>query len=111
MNLKIHKGDTVEIISGRLEDKGKRGEVIRVLPKDERVVVQGVNLRTKHQRQVQSQGRTISPGKVRFEAPLDISNVMLVCPKCSKATRVGLSRSEDGKAVRVCKHCESIIDE
>ncbi|MRR28882.1 50S ribosomal protein L24 [bacterium] len=111
MNLKIHKGDTVEVISGRLEDKGKRGEVIRVLPKDERVVVQGVNLRTKHQRQVQSQGRTISPGKVRFEAPLDISNVMLVCPKCSKATRVGLSRSEDGKAVRVCKHCESIIDE
>lgn len=111
MNLKIHKGDTVEIISGRLEDKGKRGEVIRVLPKDERVVVQGVNLRTKHQRQVQSQGRTISPGKVRFEAPLDISNVMLVCPKCSKPTRVGLSRSEDGKAVRVCKQCESIIDE
>ena len=111
MNLKIHKGDTVEVISGRLEDKGKRGEVIRVLPKDERVVVQGVNLRTKHQRQVQSQGRTISPGKVRFEAPLDISNVMLVCPKCSKATRVGLSRSEDGKSVRVCKHCESIIDD
>jgi len=111
MNLKIHKGDTVEVISGRLEDKGKRGEVIRVMPKAERVVVQGVNLRTKHQRQVQSQGRTISPGKVRFEAPLDISNVMLVCPKCSKATRVGLSRSEDGKSVRVCKHCESIIDE
>lgn len=111
MNLKIHKGDTVEIISGRLEDKGKRGEVIRVLPKDSRVVIQGVNLRTKHQRQVQSQGRTISPGKVRFEAPIDISNVMLVCPKCSKPTRVGLSRSEDGKSLRICKKCEAVIDE
>jgi len=111
MNLKIHKGDTVEVISGRLEDKGKRGEVIRVLPKDQRVVVQGVNLRTKHQRQVQSQGRTISPGKVRFEAPFDISNVMLVCPKCNKPARVGISRPDDGKAVRVCKNCESVIDE
>ena len=103
MNMKIHKGDTVEVISGRLEDKGKRGEVIRVVPKDSRLVIQGVNLRTKHQRQVQSQGRTISPGKVRFEAPVDISNVMLVCPKCSKPTRVGLSRSEDGKSIRICK--------
>ncbi len=111
MNLKIHKGDTVEVINGRLEDKGKRGEVIRVLPKDGRVVVQGVNLRTKHQRQVQSQGRTISPGKVRFEAAIDISNVMLVCPKCSKITRVGLSRSDDGKSMRICKQCEAVIDD
>lgn len=111
MSLKIHKGDTVEVINGRLEDKGKRGEVIRVLPKDGRVVVQGVNLRTKHQRQVQSQGRTISPGKVRFEASVDISNVMLVCPKCSKTTRVGLSRSEDGKSMRICKQCEAVIDD
>lgn len=111
MNMKIHKGDTVEVISGRLEDKGKRGEVIRVVPKDSRLVIQGVNLRTKHQRQVQSQGRTISPGKVRFEAPVDISNVMLVCPKCSKPTRVGLSRSEDGKSIRICKKCEAVIDD
>ena len=82
MNVKIKKGDTVEVISGRSEDKGKRGEVIRVLPENNRVVVQGVNIRVKHQRQVQSQGRTINPGRVRFEAPLHISNVMLVCPKC-----------------------------
>ncbi|MHB1481134.1 MAG: 50S ribosomal protein L24, partial [Bellilinea sp.] len=68
-------------------------------------------VRTKHQRQVQSQGRTISPGKVRFEAPIDISNVMLVCPKCSKPTRVGLSRSEDGKSMRICKQCEAVIDD
>ncbi len=111
MNVKIHKGDTVEVISGRLEDKGKRGEVIKVLPKESRVVVQGVNLRTKHQRQVQSQGRTISPGKVRFEAPIDISNVMLVCPKCGKTTRVGISRTDEGKSLRVCKKCQASIDE
>ncbi len=62
MIVKIRKGDLVEVISGRLEDKGKRGEVIRVLPKADRVVVQGVNMRKKHQRQVQTQGRSLSPG-------------------------------------------------
>lgn len=112
MKVKIHKGDTVEVISGRLEDKGKRGEVIRVDPEDNRVVVQGVNMRTKHQRQVQSQGRTIQPGKVRFEAPVHISNVMLVCPKCKHPTRVGLVREGD-KAKRVCKNedCKALIDD
>ncbi len=111
MDVKIHKGDTVEVISGRDDDKGKRGEVIKVLPKENTVVVQGVNVRTKHQRQVQAQGRTISPGKVRFEAPVHISNVMLVCPKCGKTARVGVSRGEDGKAQRVCKKCDAVIDD
>ncbi len=110
MKVKIRKGDTVEIISGRSEDKGKRGEVIRVLPEENRVVVQGVNVRTKHQRQVQSQGRTINPGRVKFEAPMHLSNVMLVCPKCGKPTRVSIQR--DGTtARRVCKHCQASIDE
>lgn len=110
MKVKIRKGDQVEIISGRLEDKGKRGEVIKVLPDEEKVVVQGVNMRTKHQRQVQSQGRTINPGKVRFEAPISISNVMVVCKKCNKATRVSLVREAD-KTKRVCKECSALIDE
>ena len=110
MSTKIRKGDTVEIISGRTEDKGKRGEVIKVLPEEGRVVVQGVNLRTKHQKNVQSQGRTISPGKVRFEAPLHISNVMLVCPKCGKPTRVGVQVEGDSKS-RLCKKCQALIDE
>ena len=70
MRLKIRKGDTVEIISGRLEDKGKRGEVITVMTAPTRVVVQGVNIRTKHQRQMQTQaGRQIKPGRIQFEAP------------------------------------------
>ena len=110
MKVKIRKGDTVEVMSGNDEDKGKRGEVIRVNPDDGRVVVQGINLRTKHQRQVQAQGRTVSPGKVRFESPIDISNVMLVCPKCGKATRVAISR-EGEKSARMCKKCHASIDE
>jgi large subunit ribosomal protein L24 len=111
VSIKIKKGDTVEVISGREQDRGKRGEVIRVLPKDGRLVVQSVNMRKKHQRQVQTQGRrNMSPGIIEFEGPMDISNVMLVCPKCDEPTRVGIQR-EDGKAIRVCKSCQALIDE
>ena len=110
MKAKIRKGDTVEIISGRLEDKGKRGEVINVLTKDMRVVVQGVNVRIKHKRQVQTQaGRSFDPGRIQFEAPMNLSNVMLVCPKCGKTTRVAIQRDDNG-AHRVCKQCESVLD-
>jgi len=110
MRMKIRKGDTVEVISGRLEDKGKRGEVITVMATPTRVVVQGVNIHTKHQRQVQTQaGRQIKPGRIQFEAPVDISHVMLVCPKCSKAARVGIQRDDTG-AHRVCKNCDQLID-
>lgn len=109
MKVKIRKGDTVEIISGKFEDQGKRGEVIKVLPDESRVVVQGVNIHTKHQRQVQTKGRTINPGRIKFEAPLSISNVMLVCPKCSEPTRVGVQRDENG-AHRVCKKCQALVD-
>ena len=109
MKLKIRKGDQVEVITGRLEDKGKRGEVIKVLTEEERIVVQGINMRTKHQKQVQSQGRTVNPGKIRFEAALSISNVMLVCKKCNKATRVSLLR-EGNKTKRICKKCNADFD-
>lgn len=110
MNVKIRKGDTVEVMSGSFEDKGKRGEVIKVLPHENRIVVQGINIRTKHQRQVQtSRGRTINPGRIKFEAPLAISNIMLVCPKCNKTTRVGVQRDDVG-AHRVCKRCKVLID-
>jgi large subunit ribosomal protein L24 len=110
MNVKIRKGDTVEVISGRLEDKGKRGEVINVVIRDRRVVVQGVNIRTKHKRQVQTQaGRQLKPGRIQFEATIDISNVMLVCPKCSEAARVGIQRDDNGSH-RVCKNCKNLID-
>jgi large subunit ribosomal protein L24 len=110
MKVKIRKGDTVEIISGRLEDKGKRGEVINVFPDEHRVVVQGVNIRTKHKRQVQMQaGRQMNAGRIKYEGPMDISNVMLVCPKCNEPTRIGVQRDQSG-VHRMCKQCQALID-
>ena len=105
--MRIKKGDTVEVISGH--DKGTRGEVIRVLPGEGRLVVQGVNVRKKHQRQVQAGGRTMNPGIIQFEAPIPASKVMLVCPKCGRATRVSVQR-EAGRPRRICKRCQEIID-
>ena len=104
---KVRRGDTVEIVSG--PDKGFRGEVLRVLPKDGRLVVQGANLRKKHQRQVQAGGRTMSPGIIQFEAPINVSNVMLVCPNCDERTRVTVRR-EDGEAKRYCKKCDEFVE-
>ncbi len=103
----IKRGDKVLVRSGR--DKGMEGEVIRVLPSERRIVVQGVNLRKKHQRQVQAGGRTMNPGIIQFEGSIDVSNVMLICPKCGEPTRVGIQR--EGKQVqRVCKKCQEVFD-
>lgn len=109
MKFKIRKGDTVEVISGRKADKGERGEVIKVYRETRRVTVQGINIRKKHQGQIQAQGRTMAPGIIEFEGPIHISNVMLVCPSCGKATRVGITR-KDGESQRVCKRCDALID-
>lgn len=109
MKAKIRKGDTVEVISGRRSDKGKRGQVIRVIPEDHRIVVQGINIRKKATRRVQTQGRGFNPGIIEFEAPIDISNVMLVCPKCDVASRIGIQRDENG-AMRVCKNCQAVFE-
>ena len=109
MKMRIKKGDQIEVITGKELNKGKRGEVIRVFPKEGRVMVQGINIRTKHQRQVQSEGKTINPGIVKLESPIDISNVMLVCKKCNKPTRVGIQRDEKS-VYRVCKKCGAKLD-
>lgn len=105
--LRIKRGDQVKIMSGR--DKGTQGEVIRILPAKTRIVVQGVNVRKKHQRQVQAGGRTMNPGIIQFEAPIHISNVSLICPKCNQPTRIGIRRV-DGKAQRYCKKCDAVVD-
>ncbi len=107
MKTKIRKGDRVVVISG--DDKGTVGEVIRVIPDENRVVVQGVNICIKHQAQTQSRGKTIPAGKIEFEAPIDISNVMLVDPKSNEPTRVRIER-EDGKAVRIAAKSGEKID-
>ena len=110
MKVKIRKGDTVKIITGKEADKGKESVVIRVLHKQGRLAVQGINIRKKHQRAVQQEGRQINPGIVEFEGLMPVSNVMLVCPKCKKPARVGIEREPDGSAHRVCKNCGQRID-
>ena len=107
MKTKIRKGDRVIVISG--DDKGTVGEVIRVIPEKSRVVVQGVNICIKHQAQTQSRGKTIPAGKMEFEAPIDISNVMLVDPKDDKPTRVRIER-KDGEPLRVSARTGTPID-
>lgn len=99
--MKIKKGDQVIIIAGN--DKGVRGAVLRVIPKKKQVVVEGVNMVKKHQKPQQAgRGRT-QGGIIEFEAPIDVSNVMLVDPQSGEPTRVGLRRDEDGRLVRVAK--------
>ena len=109
MRVKIRKDDTVEVISGREADKGRRGKVIKVMPEEGKVVIAGINVRKKHQKQVQAQGRTLKPGIIEFEAPIAIGNVMLVCPKCDNAVRVGVQR-EENESQRVCKNCGAVIE-
>ncbi len=102
--LKIKTKDKVVVISGR--DKGKTGEVLKVIAKDERVIVRGVNMVTKHERQTaQSQG-----GIKEIEAPLHISNVAHADPKTGKPTRVGYKFLADGRKVRVAKRSGEVID-
>ncbi|MBK8029777.1 MAG: 50S ribosomal protein L24 [Anaerolineae bacterium] len=105
---RIKKGDTVEVIAGK--DLGERGEVTAVLPKDNRVVVQGINVMKRHQKAKQAGNQQIPAQIVEFDAPLNLSNVMLVCPNCNKKTRVGFKVREDGFKVRVCKKCGKDIE-
>ncbi len=105
----IKKGDQVEVIAGN--DKGLRGEVQRVLPKENRVVVSGVNMVKKHQRPRPTGGRTPTQGGIiEFEAPIDASNVMLVDPTSGEVTRIGVRRDEDGRQIRYAKKSGQDID-
>ena len=107
--MNIKKGDTVEIIAGK--DRGQRAEVLKVMPQANRVVVQGLNQRKKHQKARPTGGtRQTAPEILVFDAPLDASNVMLVCPKCGELTRVGHTRTAAGKVSRVCRQCEAALD-
>ena len=97
--MSIKKGDTVVVLSGK--DKGKQGKVLSADPKAMKVVVEGVNVATKHQKPMK-QGQ--DGGIIKVETPIYVSKVQLVCPKCGKGTRVG-HKIADGKKVRVCKKC------
>ena len=104
MGMKIRRGDTVVVISGK--EKGKRGEVERVIPKKNRVVVGGVNVRTRHARPTQQN----QEGLFTFAAPMDVSNVMLVDPDSGDPTRVGYRFTDSGEKVRVAKRSGKDID-
>jgi large subunit ribosomal protein L24 len=104
MALKIRRGDTVKVISGR--EKGKTGEVERVIPRENRVVVSGVNIRTRHARPSQNNQQ----GLYTFEAPLHVSNVMLVDPDSGEPTRVGYRFTDSGQKIRVAKRSGKDID-
>ena len=101
---KIRKGDRVVVLAGK--DKGKRGEVLRVLPKENRAVVQGANVVKKHQKAT----RASTGGIVEQEAPINMSNLAHVDPKTSEPTRVGFKFLEDGRKVRFAKKSGEIID-
>lgn len=99
MKLHVKTGDMVMIISGK--DKGKTGKILEVSPKEGKIIVEGCNIATKH---VKPKTANEQGGLVKVEAPLYASKVMLVCPKCGKATRVAHKIFEDGSKQRVCKN-------
>ncbi|WP_418238447.1 50S ribosomal protein L24 [Ellagibacter isourolithinifaciens] len=101
----VKKGDTVKILSGK--DKGKTGEILRSIPQRQRVVVEKRNMVKKAMRPTQQNPQG---GITTVEAPLHVSNVMLVCPNCKEATRTSKRVNEQGKKVRVCKKCGKDID-
>jgi large subunit ribosomal protein L24 len=98
--LKIRKGDRVRVLSGK--DKGKEGEVMRALPRDGKVIVEGVNIARKSQRPTRT---TQQGGIIDKDMPIQVSNVALVCPSCGKPTRVGYKIDASGSKARVCKKC------
>jgi large subunit ribosomal protein L24 len=104
MAAKVKKGDQVVVIAGK--DKGKRGEVLRVIPSDNRIVVQGVNVVTKHTRP----STTTQGGLVKQEASINVSNVAHIDPKTKEPTRVGFKTLEDGTKVRIARKSGEQID-
>ena len=101
--MKIKKGDTVQVLSGN--DKGKTGEVLEVIPKTQKVVVKGVNIRKKH---VKPRKQGEEGGIISTECAIPSGKANVVCPKCNKATKVGYTVEKDEK-VRVCKKCNAKI--
>jgi large subunit ribosomal protein L24 len=103
--MKIRKNDTVLVITGK--DRGKKGKVRFAYPRTDRVIVEGVNMIKRHSR---ARGAARQAGIIELEAPLHVSNLMLICAKCDKPTRVGFSVLDDGKRVRICRACHETID-
>jgi large subunit ribosomal protein L24 len=103
--MKIRKNDMVLVVAGK--DKGKRGKVRFAYPKQERLLVEGINFVKKHSR---AKGAARQAGIIEREAPISVSNVMLLCSKCNHPARVGFRFLADGKKVRICRSCGEVID-
>lgn len=101
----IKKNDQVLVIAGR--DRGLKGKVLRVLPQDNRAIVERINMVKRHTRPNPNKG--IQGGVLDREAPIHLSNLKLVCPECGEPTRVGRTRLDDGRGARVCKQCNATI--
>jgi len=99
----VKKGDTVVVRSGK--DRGARGKVLLTMPKVNRVLVEGVNRVRKHTKVSTNQRGAQTGGIVTQEAPVHASNVQIVCPNCSKATRIGYRKDDEGRSVRICRKC------
>ncbi|MBI4653182.1 50S ribosomal protein L24 [Candidatus Kuenenbacteria bacterium] len=102
--MKIKKGDKVKMLTGK--DVDKTGKILKIFSKKERVVVEGLNLRIKHTRPKKEREKG---QKIQFPASVNISNVMLICSKCGKSTRIGYKILENKKKARICKKCGEII--
>jgi large subunit ribosomal protein L24 len=103
--MKIRKGDSVLVIAGK--DRGKKGKVRIARPDDQRVIIEGVNLIKKHAKAIRDVRQA---GIIEREAPVDSSNIMLLCNKCNHPTRVGFRLLQDGSKARVCRVCHEVID-
>jgi len=103
--IKFKKNDQVVVLTGR--DRGARGKVLRVQPAESTAIVERINLVKKHTRP--NPQRQIQGGVLEREAPIRLSKLMLICPECGKATRLGRRRLEDGRGVRVCKQCDATL--
>ena len=102
----IRRNDTVLVTAGK--DRGKRGRVLKINPDTNRVLVEGVNVISRHTRP--NPGKNIKGGIMKREAPLHASNLQLVCPECGKQARIGHKILEDGRKVRTCRKCEGVVD-
>lgn len=104
---KVHvkKGDTVYVLSGK--DKGKKGKVLTVIPSEGMIIVEGVNMATKHKK---PRSRYQQGGIIHQESPVYSAKVMLVCDKCKSPTKVGRTIIENGQKARICKKCNEVID-
>ena len=103
--MKIRKGDTVSVIKGK--DRGKQGRVERVIRGSNRVVVEGVNMITRH---VKTNPGVRQGGRIQQEAQIHVSNVMIICSSCDTSSRIGAKTLDDGSKVRVCRKCKEIIN-